>query len=40
MLKKLTDLSRRKRVYHSTFQVEEEDWRDHENYILCDHDIH
>ena len=40
VLKKLTDISRKRRIYHSTFQVEEEELRHHDEYILCDHDIH
>lgn len=40
VLRKLTEISRQKRIYHSTFQVEEVDLRNNDEYILCDHDIH
>lgn len=40
VLTSLTDLCRHKRIYHSTFQVEEQDQKDAEDYILCHHDIH
>lgn len=30
VLKELTDLCRHMKIYHTTFQVEEEAWRNHE----------
>ena len=36
----LTDVARWNKIYHSTFQVEEEEWKHEDTYILCDHDIH
>ena len=40
VLTDLTDLCRVRRIFHSTFQVEEEELKDEEKYILCHHDIH
>lgn len=40
VLTSLTDLCRHKRIYHSTFQVEEQNKKDAEDYIRCHHDIH
>ena len=40
VLRTLTEICRHKRIYHSTFQVEEVDLRNHDEYILCEHDIH
>lgn len=40
VLTQLTDLCREKRIYHSTFQVEEQELKDDKDYILCRHDIH
>ena len=36
----LSDIAREKRIYHSTFQIEEEARKDEPDYILCQHDIH
>jgi len=36
----LTELCRRRKIYHSTFQIEEQDLQNDDNYILCHHDIH
>ena len=40
VLTELTVRSRRKKIYHSTIQVEEEEMKDHHEYIKCEHDIH
>ena len=40
VLTKLTDLSRMKKIYHSTFQIEEEMHNNKDEYIKCDHNIH
>lgn len=40
VLVSLSDIARKKKIFHSTFQVEEEEWKDEEDYILCHHDIH
>jgi cobalt-zinc-cadmium efflux system protein len=40
VLTMLTDMCRTKRIYHSTFQVEEQNLKDNEEYISCKNDIH
>ena len=40
VLVKLSDIVREQKIYHSTFQVEEVELKDHSAYIKCDHDIH
>lgn len=40
VLHELTTISRRYKIYHTTIQVEEWDFREHESYIRCDNDIH
>ena len=40
VLTDLTDLCRVKRIFHSTFQVEEEEHKHEDHYIFCHHDIH
>lgn len=40
VLTQLTDKCRKLRIYHSTFQIEEQDLTGDEEYIACHHDIH
>ena len=39
VLRRVTDYCRKKKIYHSTIQVEEIELKDHDSYILCDHDL-
>lgn len=40
VLVQLSDIARQNKIFHTTFQVEEEEWKHEDTYILCDHDIH